>query len=373
MKNATKIYQIRRRHACIVGNPIKDTTLNTSNINTKNLLIPALCIINIILMFQATFQIFFIRFNIFDIGGLASQIEDIIGSSSYTAIINVLMYSTYAIIVGFVISAILPFINKEKKIIPISSSIGAIVINLGFIIFSFVISNYMVREGIDDFGTVRATMFPYLIILVSSLIVFFGLKKIKINIGKFRVKNIITGFAIMIIPTLALFFLPIFNINFLLLSVLLALTLFNFKYSIGLLIPSFLWLFLFAGIFAILWYIIVISLYFVIKKLVRSKIKSKGYIVGIILGIVALKADILLLLITSDIPAYYYFSMISFMVLSLIITLVIYVITYILLNKYVLKNIEKEEISEVDKKTPNKFLILSVILVIFLFLIFSFI
>ncbi|MCL2383745.1 MAG: hypothetical protein FWC79_06435 [Oscillospiraceae bacterium] len=174
------------------GNSIKETRISLQGVRNSNFIIPILCIINIILMFQATMRISFTSIiNVVDYEGVSSfgemnltifnanyvfrDLGHFLGISSdnfYITVFYILAYVSYAIIVGFVISTILFIMKKEIKIIPFISSIFGIIINIGFIIYSFSVNDFMRSEELSESGSFSVTMFPYLIIVVSSIIVF---------------------------------------------------------------------------------------------------------------------------------------------------------------------------------------------------------
>ena len=192
------------------GNPLKTSKLNISDnsesvVNTaKNLLnnftlVSLLCIVNIVLMLQSTFKISFsnltnmfaeelggklntIEFNIFNFSDFFHKIENTLGSgvidSTYTTIVTILVYATYVIIAGFIISILLSLIKKDKKIIPIICAIGGTIINIAYIVFSFIISNELSSQGLSDFGGFSATIFPYLISVLSILIMIISIRNV---------------------------------------------------------------------------------------------------------------------------------------------------------------------------------------------------
>ena len=98
---------------------------------------------------------------------------------TFVTIINVLVFVIYAIIIGFIATVILDFLKKDKKVISIISTSLAIIINLAFIIFSFVINNEIAKEGLSDCGGFSATIIPYLITLLSIGVLVLNAKNTK--------------------------------------------------------------------------------------------------------------------------------------------------------------------------------------------------
>ncbi|MCL2382716.1 MAG: hypothetical protein FWC79_00665 [Oscillospiraceae bacterium] len=185
---------------------------NTNSFLNNFTLISWLCILNIILIFQSTFRLLNASFNIFDVSSLIRQVENTFGNIdiAYIAlvntVVNVILYTTLLIVLGFILSLILSLVKKEKRIFPIISSIAAILLNLLFITTSYIVSSVIKSEGLDQWVDFSTTIFPYLIVLVSSFILWFEVKNAIIAFknrdrtkSRINVKKIITGTAISLV------------------------------------------------------------------------------------------------------------------------------------------------------------------------------
>ena len=151
----------------------------------RKVILSLLYFLNIILMFLPTFKIAFndvrnridnMNFNLFNISNVLARIETLLSpfgiDNSLIALINILTIVLCIIIIGYIVSFILLLMKKKQRIIPIITSALLIVLNLIFIGASFFINNIIRDEQPFGFESFSATIFPYLIILISCLIIY---------------------------------------------------------------------------------------------------------------------------------------------------------------------------------------------------------